>query len=115
MFGAHGHEPAGSRFQKIDKVALLSLCPLFTGLSSWELDSISRLMRLVEYRRDEIVYEEGRDPDSFYIVVSGRFEASTISKSKKTVLSYLRRGDYFGEMSLLTGDPHSATIRSLSD
>lgn len=115
MADLSGRGESGPRSQKIDKVALLALCPLFQGLSRWEIESVARMMRLVEYRRDEIVYEEGREPDSFYIVVSGRFEASTIAKGKKNVLSYLRRGDHFGEMSLLTGDPHSATVRSLSD
>jgi len=104
-----------SRFQKIDKVALLSLCPLFSGLNQWELQSISQLMRLVEYKREETVYKEGGEADSFYVVVSGRFEAFTESLGKKKILAYLRRGDYFGEMSLLTDEPHSATLRALSD
>ncbi len=103
------------RFQKIDKVTLLALCPLFSGLSQWELKSISHLMRLVEYRKDELVYREGSGSESFYVIFSGRFEASIQTTAKKKVLAYLRRGDYFGEMSLLTDEPHSATIRTLSD
>ncbi len=103
------------RFQRIDKVALLSLCPLFSGLSQWELKSISQLMRLVEFKKDEFVYKEHTEAVSFYVVVSGRFEASTSALEKKKILAYLRRGDYFGEMSLLTNEPHSATVRSLSD
>ncbi len=105
----------GSPFQKIDKVALLGQCPLFAGLSQWELKSISQLMRLVEFRRDEAVYKEGNPADGFYVVVSGRFEAFVSSGAKKKVLAYLRRGDHFGEMSLLTHEPHSATLRALSD
>ena len=103
------------RFEKIDKVALLAQCPLFSGLSQWELRSISQLMRLVEYRKDEVVYSEGGEPESFYVVVSGRFEAFVSASDKKKILAYLRRGDYFGEMSLLTGQPHSATLQALSD
>ena len=106
---------ANPRYQKLDKPALLSLCPLFSGLSPWELKSISQLMRLVEYRKDEVIYKEGGEADRFHVVVSGRFEASTASQGKKKVLAYLRRGDYFGEMSLLTSEPHSATLRALSD
>src|SRR3989338_2477889 len=94
-----GHDP-NSRFEKIDKVVLLAQCPLFSGLSTWELRSISQLMRLVEYRKDELVYREGGEPESFYVIVSGRFEAFVTSGEKKKVLAYLRRGDYFGEMSL---------------
>ncbi len=102
-------------FQKIDKVVLLSQCPLFSGLNQWELKSISQLMRLVDYRKGEVVYREGGEGDSFYVIVSGRFEVSISSGDKKKVLAYLRRGDYFGEMSLLTNQPHSATLRALSD
>ncbi len=106
---------AGSRFQKIDKVVLLAQCPLFSRLSQWELRSISQMMRLVEYKKDEIVYQEGGEGERFYVIVSGRFEAYVTSAGKKRVLAYLRRGDYFGEMSLLTDQPHSATIHALSD
>ncbi len=100
--------------QKIDKVALLSQCPLFSGLSQWELKSISQLMRLSEYKKDDIIYREGQPGDTFYVVASGRFEVSVGADNKK-VLAYLKRGDYFGEMSLLSHKPHSATLRALSD
>ena len=109
-----GPDP-NSRFEKIDKAAMLAQCPLFAGLSHWELRSISQLMRLVEYRKDELVYREGGEAEGFYVIVSGRFDAYVSTGDKKKVLAYLRRGDYFGEMSLLTDQPHSATIRALSD
>ncbi len=106
---------SNSRLQKVDKVSLLGQCPLFTSLSQWELKSISQLMRLVEYKKGETVYEEGGEADGFYVVVSGRFEATVQALGKKKILAYLRRGDYFGEMSLLTKQPHSATLSALSD
>lgn len=106
---------AGSPFQKIDKTDILGQCPLFSGLSLWELKSIGQLMRIVEFRRDELVYQEGLPADGFYVIVSGRFEAYVTSGVKKKVLAYLRRGDHFGEMSLLTQEAHSATVRALSD
>lgn len=109
-----GHE-RGSRLEKIDKTVLLAQCPLFGGLSQWELRSISQLMRLIEYRKDELVYHEGGEAEGFYVIVSGRFDAFVSTGEKRKVLAYLRRGDYFGEMSLLTDQPHSASIRALSD
>jgi NTE family protein len=107
--------PEHSRFEKFDKAAHLSRCALFSGLSQWELKSISQMTRLVEFKKDEVIYKEGGEAGSFFVIVSGRFEASTTVYDKKKVLAYLRRGDYFGEMSLLTDEPHSATIRALSD
>ncbi|MBI3252205.1 MAG: cyclic nucleotide-binding domain-containing protein [Candidatus Omnitrophica bacterium] len=72
-------------------------------------------MRLVEYKKDEVVYREGAEGGNFYIIVSGRFEAFSSSAGRQKTLAYLRRGDYFGEMSLLSSEPHSATLRALSD
>jgi len=114
MDASQGPDP-NSRFEKIDKAVLLAQCPLFAGLSHWELRSIGQLMRLVEFRKDEVVYREGGEAEGFYVIVSGRFDAYVSEGDKKKVLAYLRRGDYFGEMSLLTDQPHSATIRALSD
>ncbi len=114
MDDVQAHEQ-NSPFQKINKVTILGQCPLFAGLSQWELKSISQRMRLVEFKRDEAVYQEGQPADGFYVVVSGRFEAYVSTGAKKKVLAYLRRGDHFGEMSLLTHEPHSATLRALSD
>ncbi len=103
------------RLKKLDKQSLLAQCQLFSNLSQWELKSISQLMRLVEYKKDELVYKEGGEGEAFYVVVAGRFEASVSEGEKKRTLAYLRRGDYFGEMSLLNNAPHSATLRALSD
>ena len=111
---SQAQEP-NSPSQKINKVSILAQCPLFSGLSQWELKAIAQLMRLVEFKRDETVYREGHPADGFYVVVSGRFEAYVSSGAKKKILAYLRRGDHFGEMSLLTKEPHSATLRALSD
>lgn len=110
-----GHD-SNPRLQKIDKAALLASCPLFAGLSQWEITSISRLMRLVEFRKSEVVFREGGEAEAFYVVVLGRFEVSSQSSPQgRRALAFLRRGDYFGEMSLLTHQPHSATITAQSD
>ncbi|MBI4432138.1 MAG: patatin-like phospholipase family protein [Candidatus Omnitrophica bacterium] len=106
---------ANARLDRIDKAVLLTRCPLFSGLSQWEMKAIAQLTRLVEFKRGETIYREGEAAGSFYIIVSGRFEASVGPPEKRKILAYLRRGDYFGEMSLLTNQPHSATIRALSD
>jgi len=101
--------------QKIDKPFFLKRCHLFKTLSTWDLRSIAKLTRLVEIKRDETVFREGEEGSSLYIVVSGRFEAYRGSWNNKTTLAYLRQGAYFGEISLITQKPHSASIRALSD
>lgn len=103
------------KFDKIDKTALLSLCPLFLKLDPWELESLARLTRVAEYKKDDFVYKQGDCPRSFYVVVSGRLEAYAEQGHGRQSLLCLRRGDYFGEASLLIEEPHTANVVVLSD
>lgn len=90
--------------------------PLFSSLSPTEIRLIEKKTRLVEYKRGDIVYEEGKPTEAFYVIVSGRFRVfqNTRGEDDKT-LTYLYRGDYFGESSLLTGQLHSASVEARSD
>ncbi len=108
-------EQSSEKIKNIDKTHALRLCSLFKSLNRWEIISISRLTRLVEIKKGEIVYREGEVPQSFYIVVSGRFEVFQDSQRARKILAYLKQGAYFGEISLLTGGVHSATVQALSD
>ncbi|MBI4115200.1 MAG: patatin-like phospholipase family protein [Candidatus Omnitrophica bacterium] len=73
-------------------------------------------MRLVEYKRGDYVYEEGKPADAFYVIVSGRFRVFQKARGEEDkTLIFLYRGDYFGESSLLTGHVHSASVEARSD
>ena len=108
-------EPGPETHQKIDRLHFLRRCSLFAGLSEWELQSIARLTRLVEVKRDEVVSKTGDPAGAFYIVISGKFEVFSGEGAKRQVLVYLKQGSYFGEMSLIADQPHSATVAARSD
>lgn len=90
--------------------------PLFSTLSPSEIRLVEKKIRLVEYKRGDLVYEEGKPADAFYVIVSGRFRVfqKTRGEEEKTLI-FLYRGDYFGESSLLTGQAHSASVEARSD
>ena len=88
------------------KAALLEKSTLFTGLSARELTKISRLMDEVGVpmgNRLATIGEAGRE---MFIIVDGR--ALVTTRRGRTV--HLGPGDFFGEMSLIDGDPRSATV-----
>ncbi len=90
------------------KAALLERSPLFAGLSPRELARISRLIDEVEVpagTRLATIGEAGRE---MFIIVDGR--ALVTTRRGRPV--HLGPGDFFGEMSLIDGDPRSATVEA---
>ncbi len=99
----------------INKEYSLTEIPLFTNLSPSDLKFVEKRIRLVEYKKNEIVYSQGAEPDAFYVICSGRFRVFIRSGSTERTVTYLYRGDYFGEISILTGKPHSVTVEAIND
>lgn len=108
--------PLGRKLDAAKEYSLEEI-PLFSSLTPAEHKLIDKKARLVEYKRGDIVYEEGTPPDAFYVAISGRFRLFTRSKAgaMEQTLIYFHRGDHFGETSLLTGQAHSATVEAKRD
>ncbi|MBI3011438.1 MAG: cyclic nucleotide-binding domain-containing protein [Candidatus Omnitrophica bacterium] len=98
-----------------DKVAILKRVPVFVSCTEEQLHLIADRTRLVEYKKGENIYREGDAADSFYIVSSGRLRVFSQADGQEKLLAVLHNGDSFGEISLLTGETHSATVQALND
>src|SRR5213596_3084285 len=95
--------------------AILRGEPLFQCLSDDQIDSLVKQSDLNHFGRGERVIEEGAEGDSMFILLRGAAEVS-ISKNGSTIpVATLSSGDCFGEMSLLTGEKRSATVRAEGD
>ena len=79
---------------------------MFENLSDDELSLIAKETVVRHYEADEVVCEEGSASDTMFFIDSG---AVAVAKQGVT-LARLAAGDYFGEMSLITGDPRNATV-----
>ncbi len=98
-----------------DKLAILRKIPLFASCTEEQLHLVAQRTRLVEYKKGERVYQEGDRADAFYIVASGRLEVFTLLNGQKQLYTVLHNGDTFGEISMLTGEVHSATVEAIND
>ncbi len=88
---------------------LLAHIPLFARLSAGELNSLAGLLRSRRYRAGETVFHEGDAGTALYLIEEGEVKiVLTSAEGKEVVLSLLGRGDFFGELALLDGEPRSA-------
>ncbi len=95
---------------------ILTHVPLFSELDSEELESVNKLITYHDVAKKTVVLHEGEDGGSLFIIIEGSVKISYYAPDgREIVLSVLKEGSYFGEMSLLDKQPRSATVSTLSD
>jgi small-conductance mechanosensitive channel/CRP-like cAMP-binding protein len=89
--------------------------PLFQCLSDTQIDSLVKQSALNHFGRGEPVIEEGAEGDSMFVLLRGAAQVSVSKNGSLIPVAILNAGDCFGEMSLLTGERRSATVRAQGD
>lgn len=104
---AAGAAPSGASKEKI---------PLFSEFSTEEFAKVVAALRHYFYPEGEVVVKEGDPGDSLFVVVQGEVGVTTRGPDGKEVeLARLGEGEFFGEVSLLSGKPRTATITALRE
>ncbi|MEY2545914.1 MAG: hypothetical protein QOG48_1031 [Verrucomicrobiota bacterium] len=95
--------------------AILRNEPLFQCLTDPQIDNLVKSSRLDHFGRGEHMVKEGAAGESMFVLLRGAANVS-VSKNGTTIqIATLSSGDCFGEMSLLTGEPRSASVRAERD
>jgi CRP-like cAMP-binding protein/nitroreductase len=90
--------------------------PVFSALTADMLDELSQLSTIQRLKKGDIVVRKGDPPGNFYIVADGMVEVlSGDASGNERVITFLGQGECFGEMSIISGEPVSATIRATGD
>lgn len=84
-------------------------------LTPEERNGLAARLRPVAYGRAETIIRQGDLGDSLFVILRGRVEVLVASGGQEEVVDTLDAGSFFGEMSLLTGSPRSATVRALEE
>jgi small-conductance mechanosensitive channel/CRP-like cAMP-binding protein len=93
----------------------LSRVDVFRALDAEKVDRLSRRMRMIIFGPGEIVLRQGDPGDSLYVVRSGSVAVQVGAGDAKREVATLSAGQFFGEMSLMTGESRAATVVAKSD
>jgi small-conductance mechanosensitive channel/CRP-like cAMP-binding protein len=88
---------------------------VFGCLSAEQIEAIVRGSPVVLFATTEHLIEQGAPGDSMFLLVRGRVEVRLRREGQTTVVAQLGAGDCLGEMSLLTGDPRTATVVAVAE
>ncbi|MGI8424157.1 MAG: Crp/Fnr family transcriptional regulator [Chloroflexota bacterium] len=87
--------------------------PLFASLKQHQVAELTQLARRQRFGRDEAVFFQGDEGDSFYVILTGQVKVSVSSpEGQEAILVMLDAGESFGELALLDEQPRSATIEA---
>ncbi len=93
---------------------LLATAPLFTQLESGHRGLVLQRFRGKIVGAGERVITEGQPSPGLFLILSGEFSvAKKDAQGEPVTLKVLKDGDVFGEMSLVSGAPASATVSAL--
>ena len=88
--------------------------PLFADLSEEDLDRLCAGSELIELAPDEVLFNEGDDGDSAYVIIDGEVKIIKVTGEREVLLARRNPGDVIGEMALLDSAPRMASVRSCS-
>ncbi|MEI8019205.1 MAG: mechanosensitive ion channel family protein, partial [Schlesneria sp.] len=99
--------------QQLNRVSILRKISLFQSLNDEEFDILAESASSQSFIQGDTLIRQGDAGDSMYVLVDGLLDVyRTGEGNTETRVARIQTGRFFGEMSLLTGEPRSATIRA---
>ncbi len=111
LIGRYGvQQPAAD-----DVRALIADVPMFGGIAPARLETAMRRATVRPMSAGEVIIRQGDEADNFYVVVDGRVQVTqTDAGGRSSVLREEGRGEFFGEIGLLSRVPRTATVSAMT-
>ena len=98
-----------------DREALIGNLELFASLEQGELKKLADSIIIHHAQAGQEIITEGDLSTSMYGLAEGVLEVSVAGEGRKQVVAMIEPGNFLGEMSMLAGEPRSATVTALVD
>ncbi|MGQ0542004.1 MAG: cyclic nucleotide-binding domain-containing protein, partial [Blastocatellia bacterium] len=94
----------------ISTVERLSRIEIFAPLAENELEKIAQTSVTRVFAPAEAIVRRGQEGDSMFVITSGSVKVQIPENDYLKTINKLSKNDFFGEMSLLTGQPRTADV-----
>jgi small-conductance mechanosensitive channel/CRP-like cAMP-binding protein len=113
---AEAGEPQALRAREMrDRIEVLERVDLFSTLRPAEREVAARGLREKRFAEGETILAQGEAGDFMFIIAEGEVQVSLGQADGHGALATLKAGDLVGEMSLMTGEPRTATCKAATD
>jgi CRP-like cAMP-binding protein len=107
-------EPPARPPENVAKAAArLAAVDLFSSLTSDERHALAEDSAEKVFASDEVVVRQGAPGASMFVILTGR--ARVVLEPSRHEVASIDAGGFFGEMSMLTGEPRTATVSARGD
>jgi len=99
------------------RIKTLRRVELFSQLNDAELKGLAERLRYSPFAKGNVITRQGDEKsDWLYVIINGEAEVYVdLPHRKRRLVRTLGRGNFFGEMGLLTGAPRSASVVAKTD
>jgi small-conductance mechanosensitive channel/CRP-like cAMP-binding protein len=97
------------------RIAAISKVDLLAVLEEDERKRVAALLHYAPFARGEAMTREGDADDGLYMIVEGEASVQVSANGGRFEVARLGPGQFFGEMSLMTGEKRSATVIAGTD
>jgi len=108
------HEQSRTR-ELEQKIKTLEQIELFKSLTVEERKNLATGLATETFLMGETITRQGAESHCLYIIVEGEAEVRVFVEGSSRRVAVIQAPDFFGEMGLLTGEPRSASVISLTD
>ena len=99
-----------------DRAELLGRVPVFAELGADDLGRVAQVAVRRAFEPQQVIFREGDDSDTCYIVRSGHARATRQHADGRTItLANFGPGDIFGELAMFDDERRSATVEAIDD
>ncbi|MCF6267291.1 MAG: Crp/Fnr family transcriptional regulator [Desulfuromusa sp.] len=98
----------------INSSEIIKQCHLFYGVTDTDLQLLVSILRIRNFNKGEILFEEGADAEGFYIVASGKVKVYKLSSDgRERILHVVQPGNSFAEAAIFDDGLYPAFAETL--